>query len=123
MPDHTSVTGATRAGVATHALKSLFTGTPAPEGTEENRERPFDVQAADFPSLLMAFLNHAVTDARGNAEIYDDISFSLLTDKQAKGKFVGRPAQGFVQNIQRVSVASVEKNPEGQWVAKLELTK
>lgn len=83
--------GGTRAGLLIAAMQGLFQAaglTHPPEG-EDVRET-FELQANDPQTLILQVLRHASQMAASKCESYDEINFALITDKQAKGEFVGR---------------------------------
>lgn len=116
----------TRAGLIGAAILGLFAaqGPLMADGSDEKLERPFSVQADDFPRLLAALLGQALADAAANGEAYDDVRFSLVTDKKAEGAFIGKRSNGFAAAIKSVSGKMiVEKNPVGEWETTIVLVK
>ncbi|MEN9558668.1 MAG: hypothetical protein RL141_1037 [Candidatus Parcubacteria bacterium] len=83
---------ATRAGLLTACMKGLFqaAGLAHPE-TGDEVKRAFEFKTDDAPSLILSVLRHASQLAIAHCESYQEISFSLITDKQAIGVFIGRP--------------------------------
>jgi len=116
--------GGTRAGLLVAALRGMFAAAggrlPDEEAAEES-VRPFSVEAADFSSLLVDFLNEAAAASGTHRETYQDVHFELITDKKARGSFVGRLVTGFDRQIKAVAQGGlrVEKNAEGQWEAEI----
>ncbi|HWQ99933.1 MAG TPA: archease [Candidatus Methylomirabilis sp.] len=112
--------GTTRAGLFIAALKGMCAAT-TPRFTEgtERVERPFKIEAPDSEALLVAVLNEALSLSNANREAYEDVSFSLITDKKAEGAFVGRPVNGFEMQIKAALHPGLEvkKNDEGSWEA------
>lgn len=111
-------TGSTRAGLMTAALKGMFAAAgPRMKEGAETLERPFTLSATDFPSLLVDVLNEAVSLSDTHREAYEDIRFTLATDKKTEGVFVGRPVEGFETQIKAATHHDLDivKNPEGQW--------
>jgi hypothetical protein len=111
------VRATTRAGLVTAALQGLMAAaSPRTSEIDEKKERPFSVSAGDFGALLADLLTAAATAAIGNNEAYDDIRFTLITDKKAEGAFVGRPATGFKTAPAGAKVPpEVAKNEAGEW--------
>ncbi len=110
----------TRAGLVIAALQGMFAvAEPQLTASEEKSERPFSVEADDFPKLLVETLERARAVAAERGEAYDDIRFTLITDKKAEGMFVGRAASGSISTIKTVALRTipVEKNEEGEWEA------
>jgi SHS2 domain-containing protein len=113
-------TGGTRAGLLEAALKGMFAASSARlvEGAPET-ERQFDLASTDFESLLVDFLNEAISLSDANKEAYEAVRFDLITASQARGAFVGRAVEGFGTQIKAATHGSlkVEKNAEGLWEA------
>lgn len=102
------------------ALKGMFAAAgPRPGEGDASVERPFSVKAADFPALLIDFLNEAISHSDVNKEVYEAVRFDLVTTTEAKGAFVGRPIEGFETQIKAAthSGLAVERNEEGLWDA------
>lgn len=107
----------TKAGLLVTALRGLFAAVEAPaaEGTADVR-REFTLKAADISALLKALLEEAWRQAAANGETYEDANFEFITDTRAEGMFVGRKSAAVGAPIKGVkSVATVEKNSEGEW--------
>jgi hypothetical protein len=116
----------TRAGLITAALQGTFAaeGARTDEESDEKLERPFTLAAPDFPHLLASLLDLALSDASANGEAYDDVHFTLITDKKAEGSFVGKHSKGFAKKIASVSPEmTVEKNVVGEWETTIVLKK
>lgn len=118
LPDGAGVhaVGSTRAGLFTAALQGAFV-SPEPmagEDSEEKIERKFALQADDSGALMVALLEEAIRAASANSETYEDVSFTLVTDKKAEGSFVGR--RGKKPAIRGIEGnPTIEKNEEGEW--------
>lgn len=83
---------------------------------DEKTERPFSLSAADFGTLLADFLAAAAEAAVEHKEAYEDVRFTLITDKKAEGAFVGRPAEGFKRPpTPAKGKPDVAKNESGEW--------
>lgn len=112
--------GGTRAGLLESALKGMFAAAgPRPGEGDASVERPFSVKAADFPALLVDFLNEAISQSDINKEAYEAVRFDLVTMTEVKGAFVGRPIQGFETQVKAATHGGLEvkKNEEGLWEA------
>jgi len=106
----------TRAGLATAALQGL--GAIAGGKTSEldaKIERPFSVVAVNFGALLATMLNSAAKNAAEHGESYDDVKFTLITEKKAEGAFVGRPSTGVTVPGDAHVAHDVTKNEAGEW--------
>ena len=107
--------GSTRAGLLVAALKGMFAAAgPRFAESGDRVERPFKLEAPDFSSLLVDLLNEAVSLSDEDHEAYEDISFTLITDKKAEGVFVDRPVTGFETQIKAATHhgLDVKKNDE-----------
>ena len=117
--------GSTRAALIEAALQGMFAAagprTASVEGgePEEPVERSFEVKSADFPALLVDLLNEALFNSDTRHEAYEALRFTLITDTDAKGVFLGRPIAGFETQIKAATHAGLEakKNEEGNWEA------
>lgn len=122
LPDRKGVFAAatTRAGLYTAALQGWF-GTPeALGGADANDddtakvERQFKLSAPDAVALMQSLLGEAARAAKEHGETYEDVSFTLVTDKKAEGHFVGRKGPAPICVLRGVD--PIEKNEEGEWV-------
>jgi hypothetical protein len=117
------VRATTRAGLVTASLQGLMdVSRPRTQEIDVQAERPFSISAADFGTLLSDLLS-AATDSSGKfKEAYEDIHFTLITDKKAEGTFVGRPASGFGSPPKKPrGTLVVAKNEAGEWETKIPL--
>lgn len=111
-----AATAGTRAGILTACLQGMFEGAkPSYSGAEQN-ERPFANEGADFAALLAAVLEAAIASSVAHKEAYSDVQFTLITDKNATGSFIGRAATLGVAlgKVSREGLA-VEKDDNGMW--------
>jgi hypothetical protein len=101
--------GSTHAGVFVAAIKGLCAAEkPRFVENAERIERLFRVEAADSIGLLAAVLNEARRLSRESLQAYEDVTFTLITDKKAEGKFVDRVVTGFDAEIVTVSPDKIE---------------
>ena len=61
----------------------------------------------------------AIALSKEKQEVYTDVRFDLITDKEAKGALIGKP---FVKTDVTITTAgangtTIEKNAEGMWEA------
>lgn len=117
------VRASTRAGLATAAVQGLMAvAGPRTSEMDNKVERPFEVKGDDFGLLLSDLLVAAANLSKANKETYEDISFSLITDKLAKGVLVGRPANSFHEDMKMpTGTIAVEKNEAGEWETTIKL--
>lgn len=112
------VLASTRVGLATAALQGVFTVAKGQVDTEsdEKIERPFSVDASDFPGLLKGMLDQALAAAAKNGDVYDDVRFSLITEKQMDGAFIGKRCKGFATPITSIKGGmTIAKNEAEEW--------
>ncbi|HTM67785.1 MAG TPA: hypothetical protein VL426_00660 [Candidatus Binatia bacterium] len=111
------VRATTRAGLVTAALQGLMADAgPRTSELDVKSERSFALSAADFGTLLKDFLAAAAKSAAANKEAYEDVRFTLITDKKAEGAFVGRPAEGFrTPPREAKSRPEVARNEHNEW--------
>ena len=115
--DSILVRATTRAGLVTAALQGLMAAAgPRTSEMDEKTERQFAVFADDFGRLLADLLAAATEASAKHKEAYEDIHFTLITDKKAEGTFVGRPAKSFHDPIRKPKgMIGVAKNEAGEW--------
>lgn len=111
------VRATTRAGLVTASLQGLMAAAgPRTSDTEAKSERTFSVSADDFGTLLGELLAAAADASGAHKEAYEDIHFTLITDKKAEGTFVGRPAKSFHDPVRKPKgKIDVAKNEGGEW--------
>jgi hypothetical protein len=117
------VRASTRAGLVSAAVQGLMAvAGPRTNEMDDKVERAFDVTADDFGLLLGDLLIAAANLSKEHKETYEDISFTLITDKQAKGLFVGRPANSFHEAMKMpTGTIEVAKNEGGEWETTIKL--
>jgi SHS2 domain-containing protein len=116
------VTASTRAGILTAAVQGMFAAAlpDVDPDSDEKDERPFSVMADDANGLLAALLAEALAVSVKHGESFDDIRFTLATDKKAEGAFIGKTCSKYGAPITGVSGAvSMEKDEEGEWVSEI----
>ena len=112
------VAATTRAGLLIAAVQGLCKSA-GPQIIEDAAEekRLFDAKGGDFSALLADVLNKAAAMSAANNETYEEVTFALVTDKEARGGFVGRPVSGWDAPIKNIQFHDLEvaKNSEGLW--------
>ncbi|MBU0540316.1 archease [Patescibacteria group bacterium] len=112
--------GSTRAGLLIAVVKGMSAAIhPTFADNAEERERPFSIGAPDFNGLLDELMKTALGFSEKNGEVYTDVRFDLVTDKEARGVLIGKSALKMEAPVKKASVqeVSMEKNPEGMWEA------
>lgn len=118
-------TGSTRAALLMACVDGVFKAMKPIEPAEdaEETERGFELKADDTPHLLAQLVRDALNYAKEQNEQYTQITFGLITDKQAEGKLIGTKVKGFERPLKEPgsSELSIEKRPDGVWEARMEL--
>lgn len=108
----------TKEGLLAAAVQGMFTATnPSfPPGVKKI-ERPFTVVGSDFPTLFINILNEAIFFSSTHHEAYDDVHVTDLTEKEARGSFIGKPITRFETEIKAATFHDLHigRNEEGQW--------
>ncbi len=112
--------GSTRAGLLVAAIKGMHEVIhPIFYEKEGERERTFSIKADDFSGLLNELMKIAIALSKEKHEVYTDVRFDLITDKEAKGALIGKPIVTTDVAIKTASADgnTIEKNEEGMWEA------
>jgi hypothetical protein len=113
-------TAGTRAGLLSSLSRGLFQAVfPEPDLSVPSAERPFDVSAEDFPELITKLLDAALALATTNGEAYEGVRFTLLTDRVAKGMFLGRPSDAQLTAHRAVPGFRAERGADDLWVTEV----
>jgi SHS2 domain-containing protein len=122
-PTRIRALGSTRAGVFIAAIKGLCAAEkPRFVENSERVERLFNVEAADAVNLLAAVLNEARRLSRESLQAYEDVAFTLITDKKAEGKFVDRAVTGFDAEISAITPENIEMGQNGDGMRQAMIT-
>lgn len=91
--------------------------TNLPELTGGKIIRRVDVTASDRTALLVDFLGEALSLAQTNKEVYVNVLFKKLTDKELEAELEGVHVDRFDEDIKAVTSheADVKKNAAGEW--------
>ncbi len=120
--------GSTRAGLAIAALQGLFAAqqpaTVASEKAAQDKERLFTLSGSSFGELLGKLLSGALEQSAKNGEMYNHFRFDLITDREAKGAYVGHGVEAFAAPATAVAVdaAGVRRTEDGSWQATITIT-
>ncbi len=118
--------GSTRAGLFMAFLKAILSASGSQFILEaETVERDFAVKADSAEALLVEFLNQVLAYENANNEAYDDVKFTLITDKQANGRLIGRPLRIKEEEIKAAKQQNlaIKKNEAGVWEAEIIIEK
>lgn len=79
--------------------------------------RKISVKSIDLNALLVDFLSEVLYLSQVNKEIYDDVKFSKLTDKELEGELSGNKIESFGEDIKAVTYhgLKIEKDKQGLW--------
>ena len=117
-------TGSTRAALLMAGVEGVFKAMqPIAPSEEGEMERGFELKADDSPHLLSHLIQEALRLAAEHSEQYTQITFGLITDKQAEGKLIGTPVTGFERKVRQpaASELKIEKRADGLWEARMDL--
>ena len=110
----------TKAGLIGAVLQGLAEAM-APEYAQDEEkakitERPFTVEAGDFPSLLVALMKESQRQSLAAKEAYDDARLALVTDKKLVGELMGREVKSFGVTVVTIRENfSVQRNEHNEW--------
>ncbi len=119
--------GSTRAGLIIAAVQGLSAALQpaeaASQGETQAVERPFSQSMGSFEALINVLVGEALAQERARTETYPHVRFDLITDREAKGAFVGRPTASFgaPASSVRMTDGSVRRSEDGGWEAEFTL--
>lgn len=117
-------TGSTRAGLVTALVKGLSVAqAPMILSHEETHERPFSIATQDFTEAVAELLQTALAFSAEYQETYDDVSFSLITDKKIQGQLLGKAINtaGSIVSLAKSGALHISKQDDGSWQAEVSL--
>lgn len=88
------------------------------KGKNQNlSKRTIKIEAEDQTALLVDFLNEALYQSHTNKEVYNEVKFNQLIDKNLEAELIGFPVRGFEEDIKAVTYheAEIKKRPDGQF--------
>jgi len=90
-----------------------------PETGKEKITRKIKIKSLDTPSLLVDFLSEVLYLIQINKEIYKDIKFQKLTDKEVEGELTALKAERFGEDIKAVTHhdLDIHQNQNKTWEA------
>ena len=88
-----------------------------PQGATDERERvDVEVDAPDTTTLLVDFLNEALTRSHIRRETYSNVVFRRLTDVSLSAAIEARRVTAFGEDVKAVTLHDAEvRNDEGEW--------
>ncbi len=88
-----------------------------PAAGQRTVDRQIAIGADDRTTLLIDFLNDALSRAHVDREAYDEIVFSRLTETRVEAQLIGKEALSFGDDVKAVTYheADVVRDPTGMW--------
>ena len=85
----------------------------------EKTKREIKTKSTDLPALLVDFLSEALYLSQVQKEVFSDIIFKKLTDKELGGELIGQKIERFGEDIKAVThhQLEVKQNKDGSWQA------
>lgn len=111
-------TGATKEELFSEALKGMTKIMKKDAfGKSPSLSRHFAVEAPDITSLLIDFLNQALSLSQIHREAYTEISFDSFSDTRCETNLYGIPVEYFDEDIKAATYheANVRQNRKGEW--------
>jgi len=81
--------------------------------------REIKIKSPDLPSLLVDFLSEALYLSQVNKEVYNNVNFKKITDKELEGELIGQKVERFGEDIKAVTHHSLDirQLSSGVWEA------
>jgi SHS2 domain-containing protein len=79
-----------------------------PEGLKGKAKREIKTESNNLSTLLVDFLSEVLYLSQVNEEIYKDIKFKKLTDKELKGELIGQKFERIGLDIKGVTYHSLD---------------
>lgn len=111
-------TGATKKELFSEALKGMTKIMKKDAfGKPPSVSRRFAVEAPDITSLLIDFLNQALSLSQIHREAYTEISFNSFSDTRCETNLYGITVEYFDEDIKAATYheANVRQNRKGEW--------
>ena len=85
----------------------------------EKTKREIKTKSTDLPALLVDFLSEALYLSQVQKEVFSDIIFKKLTNKELEGELIGQKIERFGEDIKAVTYHQLEvkQNKDGSWQA------
>ncbi len=101
------------------SLRGMFAvecgGLPPPSKAAASRRTPIVIESVDRTTLLVDFLNDALTRAHIERIVFRDVSFEKLAETDLVAELAGGPAQ-VVQEIKAVTYHEADvRQTDGAW--------
>jgi len=110
--------GKTKEELFLNILKGMMEGL-RPEGIKKGKKRKIEVSSPDLEALLVDFLNEVLYLSQVNKEIYKDIQFQKLTDKELEGELISQKFERIGLDIKAVTYhdLDIHQEKDGTWQA------
>jgi len=100
-----------------NAMVGMFEGARY-EGKEKETKRKIKISSHNFPSLLVDFLSEVLYLVEIKKEVYQQIEFDKLTEKELKGILIGKKLKRMGVHIKGVTYHDLDVRQEkGTWQA------
>ena len=114
------VFGKDKLGLFSNALLGMSESMKAEvKKPEEKIKRRIKVRSGDLATLLVDFLSEALYLSQVQKEVFSDIIFKKLTNKELEGELIGQKVARFGEDIKAVTYhgLEVQQNKDGSWQA------
>lgn len=111
--------GATKEELFLNMLLGM-TESQKPEIKEKQRtKREIKIQSLDLPALLVDFLSEVLYLSQVNKEIYNNVKFTKLEDRELKAEIFGQKIERFGEDIKAVTYHNldVHQKEDNTWEA------
>ena len=114
------VFGKDKLGLFSNALLGMSESMKAEvKKPEEKIKRRIKVRSGDLATLLVDFLSEALYLSQVQKEVFSDIIFKKLTNKELEGELIGQKVARLGEDIKAVTYHELEvkQNKDGSWQA------
>ncbi len=105
--------GETKEELFLNMMRGMISGLKPEILNSAAEARNIEIKSLDSESLLVDFLSEVLYLTQVNKEIYTNIKFKKLLDKELKGELIGRKVQRFREDIKAVTYheLKIEQKP------------
>lgn len=109
--------GKTKEEVFRHILLGMTESMEAElRQSQEKIKQRIKIKSLDLEALLVDFLSEVLYLTQVNKEIYNDIKFKKLEDKELEGELLGQRVERFGEDIKGVTYHGLEiKKVDNHW--------
>jgi SHS2 domain-containing protein len=111
--------GKTKQELFLNILKAMAESQKAEIRDKKQIKRKVKLESGHLDNLLVDFLSEVLYLSQTNKEVYNDIKFEKLIDKQLEGRLLGSKVESFGEDIKAVTYhgLKIEKNKNGLYQA------